>query len=245
MAKSIKFNKVSIFLFIISFLVINSQDSKNNNDTLVLNIHYEDNKIYTIEERDGIFGIITKIVVICVKAPCPPIYVKKNIENEEDCKNLKILFDSIFKNSNIKEKTVYYGELTEEQIQIILNVLDNNKIISVLKYEILDNNEKYNIKYKERGYSYEIDEENEEGEESVIYTIAMGEKPSGGYSIEIQKIKIKGNKVSIYISEKVPGKDEVVTAALTYPIIQIKFNHLPSFVEVINYETGDIFPNLK
>ena len=72
----------------------------------------------------------------------------------------------------------------------------------------------------------------------------MGEKPSGGYSIGIQKIKIKGNRVSIYISEKVPGKDEDVTDALTYPIVQVKFNHLPSFVEVINYETGDTFPNL-
>ena len=66
--------------------------------------------------------------------------------------------DEYFLNSNIKEKTVYYGELSEDQIQIIINVLEKNKIISILKYEILNNNEKYNNKYEERGYTYEIEE---------------------------------------------------------------------------------------
>ena len=94
------------------------------------------------------------------------------------------------------------------------------------------------MKYKKRGYTYEIDDE------SVIYTIAMGEKSTGGYSIGIQKIKIKGNNISIYVTEKVPGMDDIVTDAFTYPIVQVKFNHLPSTVEVINYETGDIFPSL-
>ena len=119
-------------------------------------------------------------------------------------------------------------------------ILENNKLIPILKYEVLNNSEKYNNKYKKRGYSYEIEDDSE----SVIYTIAMGEKPSGGYSIGVKKIKIKGTNVSIYVNEKFPGKDEAVTDALTYPIVQVKFNHLPSFVEVINYETGDIFPNL-
>ena len=233
--------KIPFIFFIISFLDINSQDAKSTDDTLVLNIYYENNIIYSIEERDGIFGIITKHVIYCIKAPCDPLIVdRKLIENEEDCQILKSLLDEYLLKSSIKEKTVYYGELPEDQIQIIINVLEKNKIISILKYEILNNNEKYNNKYEERGYNYEIEEKSE----SVIYTIAMGEKPSGGYSIGIQKIKIKGNRVSIYISEKVPGKDEDVTDALTYPIVQVKFNHLPSFVEVINYETGDIFPNL-
>ena len=242
MVKITKCKNIYFILFIISFLGINSQDSQINNDALVLNIYYEDNKIYSIEKRDSIFEVITKQVIYCIKAPCDPLIVaQKLIENEEDCQILKTLFDKHFLNSDIKEKTVYYQELPEDQIQIIIKLLEKNKIISILKYEILNNSEKYNYKYKERGYTYETAEEESE---SVIYTIAMGEKPSGGYSIQIQKIKIKGNKTSIYISEKVPGKDEAVTDALTYPIVQVKFNHLPSFVEVINYETGDIFPNL-
>ena len=72
----------------------------------------------------------------------------------------------------------------------------------------------------------------------------MGEKPTAGYSIEIQKVKIKGNNVSIYVSEKVPGKEEMVDDVITYPIVQIKFNHLPSIIEIIDYETGENYPCL-
>ena len=56
----------------------------------------------------------------------------------------------------------------------------------------------------------------------------MGEKPSGDNSIGIKKIKIKGNNISIYVIEKAPGIVKAVTEALTYPVAQVKFNHLPS-----------------
>ena len=72
----------------------------------------------------------------------------------------------------------------------------------------------------------------------------MGEKPTAGYSIEIQKVKIKGNNASIYVSEKVPGKDEMVDDVITYPFVQVKFNHLPYIIEIINYETGENYPCL-
>ena len=71
----------------------------------------------------------------------------------------------------------------------------------------------------------------------------MGEQTSGGYSIGIQKIKIKGNKISIYVTEKMLG-NKIFIQAHTYPNVQVKFNHLPSKVEIINYEAGDIFPYL-
>ena len=240
MAKT-KFNKVNFFLFIISFLIINSQNSNKNNDILVLNFFHE-NKIYSFQEKDENFKIITKNVVYCIKAPCPSqISSIKLIKDEEDIKILKTLFDVIFLNSDKKEKFVSYGELPEDQIKIILMVLEKNKIILKIKYEILSNSDQYNDKFKDRGYTYEVDDNSE----SAIYTIAMGEKPSGGYSIEIKKVKINRDTATIYVSEKVPGKNEVVTEALTYPIVQIKFNFLPSFVEIINSETNILFRRLK
>ena len=240
MAKT-KFNKVNFFLFIISFLIINSQNSNKNNDILVLNFFHE-NKIYSFQEKDDNFKIITKNVVYCIKAPCPSqISSIKLIKDEEDIKILKTLFDVIFLNSDKKEKFVSYGELPEDQIKIILMVLEKNKIILKIKYEILSNSDQYNDKFKDTGYTYEVDDKSE----SAIYTIAMGEKPSGGYSIEIKKVKINRDTATIYISEKVPDKNEVVTEALTYPIVQIKFNFLPSFVEIINSETNVLFRKLK
>ena len=236
-----KINIVNFILFIISFLDINSQNSNNNNDALVLNFFHE-NRIYSLEERNDKFKIITKEVEYCKKAPCPhQIIDLKLIKDEEDIQILKTLFDVIFLNSDKKEKRVSYGELPEDQMKIILMVLEKNKIIINLKYEILSNSDQYNNKYKDRGYTYEVDEESE----SAIYTIAMGEKPTGGYSITIKKVKINRDIAVIYVTEKVPGNNEVVTDAFTYPIAQVKFNFVPSFVEVINSDTNVLFPNLK
>ena len=72
----------------------------------------------------------------------------------------------------------------------------------------------------------------------------MGEKPSNGYSIDVKEVKIVGNYAAIYVVEKSPGKDETVTEALTYPIIQIKFNKLPSSIKILNYVTGESFLRL-
>ena len=229
----------TIFLLIISFLVINSQDSDNKDDTLVINYYYKDGRVYSIEENEGNFKVLTKEVIYCLVAPCIfPILDENPIENNEDCKILKSLFDEIFKDSNVKEKSITDGEISGDQLNIIINVLEHNKIISKLEYEILNDSKINNIKYKKKGYIYEIENE------SVIYTIAMGEKPTAGYSIEIQKVKIKGDNVSIYVSEKVPGKEEMVDDVITHPIVQIKFNHLPSMIEIIDYETGENYPCL-
>ena len=232
-------NKIILILFI-TFFFINSQDSDNIKDIRVLNYYHGDYKIYSIEENEDNFKIIIKEQIICFRAPCiPPILDEKSIENEEDCQKLKELFDEIFQDSDVKEKTFRNGELTSSQKKVIFNILDKNKIISVLDYEIIKNTDVYKMKYEKRGYIYEI-----EDDESVIYTIAMGQMPSTGYSIEIKKIKIKGNNAQIVVTEKVPPKDVGEDTVLTYPIVQVKFNHLPSSVEIMNNETGESYPSL-
>ena len=233
-------NNIILILFI-SFFVTNSQDSDNIKDIRILNYYHEDYKIYSIEENEDNFKIIIKEQIVCFRAPCiPPILDEKFIENEEDCQKLKELFDEIFQDSDVIEKTFRNGELNSSQKKVIFSVLDRNKIISVLDYEIIKNTNDYKKKYEKRGYIYEI-----EDDESVIYTIAMGQMPSTGYSIEIKKIKIKGNNAQIIVTEKVPPKDVGEDTVLTYPVVQVKFNHLPSSVEVINYETEESYPCLN
>ena len=234
MAKII-FNRINFILIFISFFIINSQDSDNNENVLVINYYYKDGKVYSIEEKEGNFKIFTKEVVNCLVEPCIfPILDENPIEDEEDCKILKSLFEEIFKDSDGKEKSVIDGDITEEQMKKILNVLDHNKIMTILEYEIFESRE--DKKLTKKGYIYEMEDE------SAIYTIGMGEK-TVGYSIEIRKIKIKGNNVSIYVVEKEPI-NIMISDFNIYPIVQIKFNHLPSIVEVINYESGEIFPCL-
>ena len=97
----------------------------------------------------------------------------------------------------------------------------------------------FNFKqYNERGYYYE--KEND----TLICTIAMGKKQSGGYHIEIQKVKIKGNSVTIYVNEIIPKPGDLITAAITYPIAKIKFNKEPDEIEVIINETGEKFERI-
>jgi hypothetical protein len=234
MAKII-FNRINFILIFISFFIINSQDLDNNENILVINYYCKDGKVYSIEEKEGNFKIFTKEVVNCLVEPCIfPILDENPIEDEEDCKILKSLFEEIFKDSDDKEKSVTEGDITEEQMKKILNVLDHNKIMTILEYEILESGE--DKKLTKKGYIYEMEDE------SAIYTIGMGEK-TVGYSIEIRKIKIKGNNVSIYVVEKEPI-NIMISDFNIYPVIKVKFNHLPSIVEVINYETGEIYPCL-
>ncbi len=237
-----KINKASLNLAIIFYILVNiiTIVKTSSNETRILNYYNNDGKIYSIEEKENNFTVVIKDQIFCIRAPCiPPIIDEIPIKEKEDCDILSVLFDVIFKDSNIKEKHVFDEDINDEQIEVIIKVLINNKIISRLEYEIINSLNQYDIKYPERGYFYEIEDD------YVIYTIAMGEQASGGYSIGVKKIKIKGNSATIYVTEKVPGKEEAVTDALTYPIVQVKFNQFPSRITILNYETGERFPDLN
>ncbi len=72
---------------------------------------------------------------------------------------------------------------------------------------------------KEKGYAV-IKEE-----EGFYYVfIGSGEKPTGGYGISIKSAEDIEGRTVIIIEETSPGKDEMVTEALTYPYVVIKIN---------------------
>lgn len=54
------------------------------------------------------------------------------------------------------------------------------------------------------------------GEVSYLVVYA-GERPTGGYSIEITSIVDQEGITEVTVKEKAPGKDVMVTQALTYP----------------------------
>ena len=225
--------KLNLFVsFYILLITINFISSAS----WILNYHYF-GEIYSIEEDNNNYKVVIKEVVYCFKAPCnQPIVDQVSINNKEDIDNLKIVFDEIFKDTEYKEKDIYPEELTVKQKEIINNVLQRNVF-----YTIINGLDQYNKDYEKRGYYKDLDENN-----TVFITIAMGEKPSGGYSIGVEKIEMDDNKVTtIYVNEKKPGNDVIVTDALTYPVVQIKFRTSPSEVTVLNYETGEKFPLLQ
>ena len=72
----------------------------------------------------------------------------------------------------------------------------------------MNRNEFYFKKYNERGYYYA------KLNDTLICTIPIGEKTSEGYFIEIKKVKIKGNSVTIYVNEILPNPSDAVTDAI-------------------------------
>ena len=234
---------IMILLALIAFvivIVVVVTIKKNNKRTLNYNDLY---KIYSIVENKKNFELLIKTIIFCIKTPCnPPIESTIIINDIEDCDILKSLFDEIFKSNKKKEKTVNDNNLTEEQSEIILDILEKYTNYSRLDYEIIkekDENKRYfNSTYPKRGYSYKWENE------TVIYTISLGEKPNSGYNIDIPKIDIYGNSAKIYIEEGSPDEDKIYPDIIVYPIIQVKFSKMPINVTVINEETGEIFPKV-
>ncbi|MCT4594549.1 MAG: protease complex subunit PrcB family protein [Anaeromicrobium sp.] len=80
--------------------------------------------------------------------------------------------------------------------------------------------------------------------DDVVYVIATrGEKPTGGYTIKIDKIvkeKIdEKNKVVVYTTFKDPKAGDVVTQVVTYPysIVKTDLDELPDTIELkVKYE---------
>ena len=96
-----------------------------------------------------------------------------------------------------------------------------------------------NSKYEKRGIYYEEDNN------GANVTVASGQKPSEGYSIKVNKIETEEKIATIYVYEIKPTKDEVVSTIMTYPVVQINFNPIPSRVYVFNNETEESFPLIE
>lgn len=64
----------------------------------------------------------------------------------------------------------------------------------------------------------------------------MSERSTGGYSINIKKVKMKGDLLTVYVTEKEPLEGEIVTESVTYPIVQMNLNTLLFLRDILNYE---------
>jgi hypothetical protein len=67
--------------------------------------------------------------------------------------------------------------------------------------------------------------------EEMVIAVAMGEKNSGGYKIEIEKITTT-DKINVYLKETTPDPAGITTQALTQPYIIVK---IPLTTKEINY----------
>jgi hypothetical protein len=54
-------------------------------------------------------------------------------------------------------------------------------------------------------------------DDQLYILVTYGLKPTGGYAVEITDVEIAGDRVIVSANFSVPGEDEMVTEALTYP----------------------------
>lgn len=69
---------------------------------------------------------------------------------------------------------------------------------------------------------------------SYYVIIKMGEKSTGGYSIEVVNVEINDKNANIYVKENNPDPTSTVTQAFTYPYVVVKFNFKPSVKIIYN-----------
>lgn len=113
---------------------------------------------------------------------------------------------------------------------------------SKIKYEQIKNEENIppNIKSiieslkKKRGFAYF-----QEDEDTILF-ISMGEKNTAGYEIKVKSIEAVGDTVKVIVSEKTPGKDEIVAQVITYPYTIVRVEGIVKSFKVVN-EKGEEF----
>lgn len=103
-------------------------------------------------------------------------------------------------------------------------------IIDEVSYEIVDYN--YNDLYDSCYGHKEIDG-------YVYYTLSLGSRNTGGYSINIYDIQVDDDKnVSVFFNEITPDPSSMVIQVITYPSITIKFSNN---VNSVKFYSNDIY----
>ena len=123
------------------------------------------------------------------------------------------------------------------------NSEESGKEDNKITYKINNNKSPYGSKkYSEKGYY--VDTLNQ-ANAPYYYIISMGEKGSGGYSIEITDVKIdEKNNVNVTVKENSPQEDDIVTMAFTYPTCTLELSKYPNSI-TIKDEKGNEYEYVK
>jgi hypothetical protein len=133
----------------------------------------------------------------------------KNLKKIISLMSLSILFMSckpkqIVIEENDVYEVVYKSQIGGKKVKsnvIIKNYEDFNALISEL-----------NIGEEEYGKLLNIDLEKHD-----LLVCFLGEKTTGGYDIDVEKVKFSPNSSEVILKEFVPEKNAMVTTALTTP----------------------------
>ena len=143
---------------------------------------------------------------------------------------------------------LYIKVKNEENIVKILELEDTSemndekyegKFDTGIDYTINNELYSYDTKYEKRGVYFK------EADSSYFYYIAMGERNTGGYRVNIVGVNIDNElNVEVIVEETSPDFKTAVTMAFTYPVCMIEFKEKPNSV-VIKNTSGEEFKHIN
>jgi hypothetical protein len=100
-----------------------------------------------------------------------------------------------------------------------INSIERGSEIAIVDWiEVkLDISEKEELLINSQNDFEEFSDENIDFENYSVIVLSLGEKPTGGYLIDINKVVETSSSVRVYAVEYYPGKGCIVTTAFTYP----------------------------
>lgn len=118
---------------------------------------------------------------------------------------------------------------------------NNEKLKEKLDYEILGEFTGQYLDLTKRGYYIETQNQINA---PYMYIICMGEKSTGGYSLNIKEVNKNDTQTEIIVEEIEPAPGAIVTMAFTYPNVIVEF---PEYQEniIIKNTKGEIFERLN
>ena len=73
-------------------------------------------------------------------------------------------------------------------------------------------------------------------ETHLLLAVAYGEKPTGGFTCQIERIAQHGKTLKVYYREAAPSKGAIVAQAFTYPWHVVKIPQLTGDIEFVRLE---------
>lgn len=199
-------------------------------------IYYSGNNKYEFIRDDNSIKVNKYDVIECIKAPCDPIKTDSYVFKYDSNLINTLLFNSLLNGKN--NITISDKDLSDFQIKCINSLINNDD--SYLKKDKVEYKISNNV-YKSISSSYSVLKDNGETE-LVIY---MGERNTGGYSINVQSVTFdEQNNVKVIVSEHSPKPSDIVTMAFTYPSVSIKFDITPNSFLVYNTD-GKEYKEIK
>ncbi|NLL57026.1 MAG: protease complex subunit PrcB family protein [Firmicutes bacterium] len=162
---------------------------------------------------------------------------------------------SIFNRSNSskppeeqrQEEKVSEGEITEPEQQMPAEKpREDTPREDTPEYEVIEDLDTLpekiaeTLEHLKRQRGYFVFNPKDYGTGNDLYVlISAGEKPTGGYSINIDSLTLQNNTLKVVVKEQEPAAEDGVIQVITYPLVVVKMYDLIEGIYVIDEDNEE------